>query len=123
MKGWVDTVQEIHSYVGLRFLMGLHGRRCQRDFWSTNLLMSSSVFTRTVTRDRFDALTFALHFTDNEGEHDAEDMLWKLRPVLGVLESTFRSVFVPNKNVTVDESFWAFKGRHHALQYNLSKRA
>ncbi|XP_037773462.1 piggyBac transposable element-derived protein 4-like [Penaeus monodon] len=96
--------------------MGLQSKRDQREWWSTDPLMSSSVFAKTMTRDRYDALTSALHFA-------AEDRLWKLRPVLDVLESTYRSVFVPNKNVTVDESLWAFKGCHHAIQYNPSKRA
>ncbi|XP_037774510.1 piggyBac transposable element-derived protein 4-like [Penaeus monodon] len=117
MKGWEGTtVQEVCSYVGLRFPMGLQSKRDQREWWSTDPLMSSSVFAKTMTRDRYDALTSALHFA-------AEDRLWKLRPVLDVLESTYRSVFVPNKNVTVDESLWAFKGCHHAIQYNPSKRA
>ncbi|XP_037787732.1 piggyBac transposable element-derived protein 4-like [Penaeus monodon] len=124
MKGWEDTtVREVRSYVGLRFLVGLQSKRDQREWWSTDPFMSSSVFPKTMTRDRYDALTSALHFADNEGEHAAEDRLWKLRPVLDVLESTYRSAFVPNKNVTVDQSLWAFKGRHHALQYNPSKRA
>ncbi|XP_037800383.1 piggyBac transposable element-derived protein 4-like [Penaeus monodon] len=106
MKGWEDkTVREVRSYVGLRFLMGLQSKRDQREWWSTDPLMSSSVFAKTMTM----TMT-ALHFVDNEGEHPAEDRLWKLRPVLDVLESTYRSVFVPNKNVTVDEILWAFKG-------------
>ncbi|XP_037782728.1 piggyBac transposable element-derived protein 4-like [Penaeus monodon] len=84
MKGWEDTtVREVRSYVGLRFLMGLQSKRDQREWWSTDPLMSSSVFAKTMTRDRYDALTSALHFADNEGEHPAEDRLWKLRPVLG----------------------------------------
>ncbi|XP_047478498.1 piggyBac transposable element-derived protein 4-like [Penaeus chinensis] len=104
--------------------MGLHGkRRCQRDLWSTDPLMCSSVFAKTMSRDRFDILTSVLHFANNEGEPSAEDRLWKLRPVIDVLDSMYRSVFVPRKNVTVDESLWAFKGRHQALQYNPSKRA
>ncbi|XP_037804849.1 piggyBac transposable element-derived protein 4-like [Penaeus monodon] len=122
-RGGRTTVREVRSYVGLRFLMGLQSKRDQREWWSTDPLMSSSVFVKTMTRDRYEALTSALHFADNEGEHPAEDRLWKLCPVLDVLESMYRSVFVPNKNVTVDESLWAFKGRHHALQYNPSKGA
>ncbi|XP_063614985.1 piggyBac transposable element-derived protein 4-like [Penaeus indicus] len=117
MKGWEDTsVREVRSYVGLRFLMGLHSKRSQRELWSTDPMLCSSVFTKTMSRDRFVNLTAALRFANNEGEHDAEDRLWKLRPVIDVLDSTYRSVLVPNKNVTV-------KGRHQALQYNPSKRA
>ncbi|XP_047502756.1 piggyBac transposable element-derived protein 4-like [Penaeus chinensis] len=100
--------------------MGLQVKRCQRDLWSTDPLMSSSVFAKTMSRDRFDNLTSALHFANNEGEHSAEERLWKLCPVIDVLDSTYSSVFVPRKNVTVDESLWAFKGSHQALQYNPS---
>ncbi|XP_047492563.1 uncharacterized protein LOC125041571 isoform X2 [Penaeus chinensis] len=61
-----------------------------------------STFAMTITRDRFDALTSAFHFAVNGGVHDR---LRRLRPVLDVLESTYRSVLVPNKNVTVDDMF------------------
>lgn len=93
MKGWVDTtVLEVYSYVGLRFLM----------FYCEGLMVDGTVAVHIrcsprMTRDRFDALTTALHFADNEAEHDTEDQLWKLRPVLDVLDSMCRSVFVPNQ--------------------------
>lgn len=38
-------------------------------------------------------------------------------------EQAFTSVFIPNKTINVDESLWAFKGHHHALQYMPRKRA
>ncbi|ROT74711.1 hypothetical protein C7M84_006773 [Penaeus vannamei] len=103
--------------------MGLRSHCTVRDFWSTYPLMSSSIFQKTMTQDRFDSLTSAIHFVDNEEERQGDDRLWKVRPVLDVLDETFRTVFIPNKIITVDESLWAFKGRHHAVQYNLSKRA
>ncbi|XP_027212395.1 piggyBac transposable element-derived protein 4 [Penaeus vannamei] len=76
-----------------------------------------------MTRDRFDSLTSAIHFVENEEERQGDDRLWKVRPVLDVLDETFRTVFIPNKTITVDERLWAFKRRHHAVQYNPSKRA
>ena len=39
------------------------------------------------------------------------------------MDATFKSVFVPEQHVTVDESLWRYKGRHHAIQFNPSKRA
>ncbi|XP_063613147.1 uncharacterized protein LOC134786481 [Penaeus indicus] len=91
---WVKTtVWEFLSYIGIRFLM-----------------ISSSVFTKTVSRARFDSLTLL------------EDRLRKLCPLIDVLDSTCRSILVPNKSVTDDKSLWAFKGRYQALQYNPSKR-
>jgi len=85
--------------------------------------MSSAIFPQTMSRDRFDQLTAALHFTDSQAERQADDRLWKLRPVVDVLDRQFREVFVPNKVVSIDESLWAFKGRHQALQFVPNKRA
>lgn len=94
-----------------------------RDFWSTDPLMSSSIFPKTMARNRFDALTSAMHYANNEEERQEGDRLFKLHSILDVLDETFKTVFVPNKNVSVDESLWAFKRCYHALQYNPSKRA
>ncbi|ROT74363.1 putative piggyBac transposable element-derived protein 4-like [Penaeus vannamei] len=60
---------------------------------------------------------------ENQAERQADDRLWKLRPVVDVLDRQFREVFVPNKVVSIDESLWAFKGRHQALQFVPNKRA
>ena len=73
-------------------------------------------------RDRFDAITRHLHFTDNTTA-DPDDRLRKLRPVVDCLNATFTSVFKPEKIVSVDESLWRYRGRHHAVQYVPSKRA
>ncbi|XP_042875000.1 piggyBac transposable element-derived protein 4-like [Penaeus japonicus] len=43
--------------------------------------------------------------------------------MIDALSRQFSSVFIPGKLVTVDECLWAFRGRHHAVQYNPSKRA
>ncbi|XP_037774856.1 piggyBac transposable element-derived protein 4-like [Penaeus monodon] len=116
---WTTTRRKISTSPAGGYLSGF--RRVPRRVRPTTLGTIHQCFPRGVVPDRYDALTSALHFADNEEEHPAEDRLWKLRPVLDVLESTYRSV--PNKSVTVDKSLWAFKGRHHALQYNPSKRA
>ncbi|XP_047488747.1 piggyBac transposable element-derived protein 4-like [Penaeus chinensis] len=116
MKGREDTtVREVRSYVGLRFLMGLHAKRCQRDLWSTDPLMCSSVFAKTSLPPPSTSLTTK--------RSTARRTSCRSCALIDVLDSTYRSVFVPNQNVTVDERLWAFKGRHQALQYNPSKRA
>ena len=52
-----------------------------------------------------------------------QDRLAKLRPVLRILGERCKTVYVPTQNVCVDESLWAYRGRHHARQYNPAKRA
>nr|XP_027227348.1 piggyBac transposable element-derived protein 4-like [Penaeus vannamei] len=116
------TVEELQSFIGFRLLMGLQPRPHSRYYWSKNRLLSSSVFPETMTRDGFDALQSRLHFSDNEDPRADTDRLWKLRPVLDILDTTFNTVYVPGKKIVVDESLWAFRGRHHAIQFNPTKR-
>ena len=95
---------------------------CKNYFVTKVLLFPFPVMKEEMTRDRFEAITKHLHFSDNVTS-DPDDRLRKIRPVVDCFNETFKSVYVPDQIVTVDESLWRFKGRHHAVQYNPSKRA
>lgn len=85
--------------------------------------MSFLIFLLTMSHNRFDAFTLALHFADNTANFPADDQLWKLRPVINVLDKTFSSLITPNKTILLDESFWAFMVSHQALQYVPKEKA
>ncbi|XP_042893713.1 piggyBac transposable element-derived protein 4-like [Penaeus japonicus] len=124
MKAWEDTTtQELQRYIALRLLMGIQPRPTYRFYWSENPLVKSRIFRETMIRDRYDLLTSNLHFSDNNDPAATDDRLWKLRPVIDTLQSTFKDVFITERNIAVDESLWAYRGRHYAVQYNPSKRA
>lgn len=48
--------------------------------------------------------------------------MWKLRPELDILDETFKTVYVLGIKIVVDESLWPYRGRHHAIQFTLTKR-
>ena len=123
-KTWEDTTrEELYQYVALRLLMGVQPRPTYRHYWSSNPLVNSPIFGQTMSRDRYDQLTASLHFADNEDPAAADDRLWKLRPVIDTLTQTFKETFIPERRIAIDESLWAYRGRHHAIQFNPSKRA
>lgn len=72
-----------------------------------------------VDNDRFYAFASALHFADNQANRPADDQHQKFRPIVDVLNQQFRSFFVPNRVVSIDENLWAFKGCHQV--YSLSQ--
>lgn len=77
MKGWVDTsLRELRAFLGLRFLMGLQSQRRIRDLWTPDVARDLS---ETMSHDRIDVFTSALHFADSEADHPADDRLGKLR--------------------------------------------
>ena len=123
MKAWEDvTEDELRTYIALRILMGINPKPEIRHYWSGNRYLGTPVFQEYLTRDRFDLITSNLHFTDNDDVRRGEDRLWKVRPVVDCLQRQFAAVYTPDQEVSVDESLFRYKGRHHAIQYCPAKR-
>ncbi|KAJ1180285.1 hypothetical protein NDU88_005507 [Pleurodeles waltl] len=80
-----------------------------------------------MTRNWYLLLLRMLHFVDNAlalpREHPDCDRLFKIRPVLDHFVDRFSEVYVPGKEISVDESLVLFKGRSVFKQYIPSKRA
>ncbi|XP_071996640.1 piggyBac transposable element-derived protein 4-like [Engystomops pustulosus] len=78
-------------------------------------------------RSRFEVLMRFLHFNDNHqaplSSDPGRDRLFKIRPLLTFLEESFKSAYIPEKNVAVDESLMSYKGRLSFRQFIPSKRA
>ena len=124
MKSWVDVdVDELQRFLGIRLQMGLHPLPAYRDFWSGDRQKGDRSIIETMARDRFEKIQSNLHFTDNEDQRREGDKLWKIRPVVDVLSKAFKSVYVPGKEIAIDESLFRYRGRHFALQYNRNKAA
>ena len=124
MKAWVDVDKaELQRYLGLRLMMGIKNLPSFHDYWSAIRFLGDPEVRAQMTRDRFDAITTHLHFADNDDPRAADDRMWKLRPVIDTLETTFRDVYTPGRQIAVDESLFRYRGRHHAIQFCPSKRA
>ena len=75
---------------------------------------------------RFQALKRHLHFSDN-AQFDAETLpnpkLNKIFPVYELLVRKFQSLYMPGRDVTINESLMLYKGRLGWVQYIPLKRA
>ena len=81
-----------------------------------------------MNRNRFHLLLKFFHFNDNKdpnyNENDEKhDRLHKVRPLIDLLRSRFRSLYTPGKHLSVDESLILYKGRLHFKQYIRTKIA
>nr|CAH7750023.1 unnamed protein product [Callosobruchus chinensis] len=75
-----------------------------------------------MTRDRFLLLLQHIHFNDNENLEASQDRLFRIRPILDLLNSRFQSVLTPGKEVVIDESMIPWRGRLGIRQYIKNKR-
>ncbi|XP_067113917.1 piggyBac transposable element-derived protein 4-like [Osmerus mordax] len=110
------TVDEMYSFLVVILLMGIVKKSALRDYWSTDPMVMTPFFTSLFSQDRFLVLLRCLHFVDEEIEN-VSDPLYKIRDVQSGLISAFNRVFVPYRDLCIDESLMLWKGRLAFKQY------
>nr|XP_047124050.1 piggyBac transposable element-derived protein 3-like [Hydra vulgaris] len=111
------TSNEIESFIGVYFCMGLVKLPSVRSYWEN--FMNYDGVSSVLSRNRFLSILRYLHFVDNlkvTDEVKKNDRAWKLRPWLEKLRENFLKVS-PEENQSVDEIMVAFKGRSFLKQY------
>ncbi|XP_045105050.1 piggyBac transposable element-derived protein 4-like [Portunus trituberculatus] len=115
------TIPELYVWFALTMLMPHVRKHRLKDYWSKDYLLTTPVFGRHMSRDRyFDILSY-LHFSTSIGPQP-NDRLYKIRPILSMLLEKIRMFFLPFQKVLVDESLVLFRGRLSFIQYIPSKR-
>ncbi|XP_061623109.1 piggyBac transposable element-derived protein 4-like [Phyllopteryx taeniolatus] len=106
---------EMRAYVGLNILMGVNRLPDSGMYWASDIFIGNAGFKKTMTARRFEKLTQYLQLCDREGEpvrgERGYDGLFKIRPLLDVLENTMWDAYTPNRCLTIDKSALVTKGR------------
>ena len=115
------TLSDLLSFLAITIAMGIVSLPSIKSYWSTNWPFSSDNFRKIMPRDRFHLYSKFLHLSNNstyipQGQ-PGHDRLFKIRLLVDTLVKKFKSSYVPNKSVSVDESMISYKGRLAFLQY------
>ena len=126
-RAWFDTTRaEMKKFLALSLLMGIVRKPAISDYWSTSPFLKGSVFNSVMPRNRYQTILRFLHFADNS-QYDPNDpdrdRLYKVRPLVDLLVSKFKAVYIPEKNISIDEELLLWKGRLVFKQYIPLKRA
>jgi hypothetical protein len=122
INSWKDTdISEMYAFFALTMLMPRVKKLAINEYWSTDELLQTNTFRKTMVRDRYLLLMQMLHFNDNNIH--CEDPLIKIRPIVDDLKKSFAESFYPGKKLCIDESLMLFKGRVYFKQYIPSKRS
>ena len=98
--------------MALSVLMSVFPRPKIPDYWSTEAIYYSPVYTSVMSRNRFQLITKLLHFADNtfwNPKYKNHDKLYKIRSALDYLGTRFQEVYVPTKNVRIEEQLLLHK--------------
>ncbi|GFX89858.1 piggyBac transposable element-derived protein 4 [Trichonephila clavipes] len=126
-KKWTETnVEELRLFFAVWLLQGVIKKPEQEYYWSKRQTLSSPIFAKVIGRNRFLLLMKFLHFTNNE-EFAKDRHPWpklnKIYEIMEHLQRKFRKVYIPGKNLSLDESLMKFKGRLKWKMYIATKRA
>eukprot|EP00731_Ephydatia_muelleri_P017314 Em0010g412a len=115
------STAELKAYLGFHILMSINRLPSIDDYWSMNANLRYAPVADRISRDRFRDLQKYLHFVDNDtlvprGQR-GHDRLGKVRPVLDYVTAKCREVYMPQREVAVDEAMIKFQGRSSLKQY------
>lgn len=110
------TIEELRVFFGILALSGYNQLPSKRSYWETSPDMRNELVVNAMRRDRFLLICRYIHFADNNNI-DPTDKMYKMRPVSDYLKEKFMHHFVPEQNLSYDESMIRYFGRHGCKQF------
>lgn len=111
---------ELKIFIALNILMSLISKPTIQSYWSADKSIETPYFKNIMSRNRFISISQNLHFSSTDNRNDA---LTKIREVTEIVKKTFIRMYLPNKNISIDESLMASRSRLHYIQFIRTKRA
>ena len=118
------SIDEIKKFLGIIFYMGIDKKPKTYDYWSKDLLYHNDLFSmkECLTRARFCEILKYFRVCDY-AERSEVDPIGRIRPFVKLCNKICQSVYMPERDVSIDERLMKFKGRSKIRQYIPSKRS
>ena len=88
---------------------------------STDPTVSTPIFPHTMSRNHFESIWHAWHFSDNRQQTQDSGRLFKIWPVYEYFVQKFRSVYSPKQELSLDEAMIPWWGHLKFRTYNPGK--
>ncbi|XP_039284212.1 piggyBac transposable element-derived protein 3-like [Nilaparvata lugens] len=114
------TKENIKCFIGILIFSGYHTLPGKRYYWDSQTDMNQPFIVNSMRRNKFDQIMSLIHCADNNNI-DTGDKLYKLRPLISMLQSRFQEHFIPVQYLSYDESMIEYYGRHGCKQFIRAK--
>lgn len=101
------TADEMRCFIAILILSGYTPSANRRLYWSTEVDTRNELVCNAMRRNRFEEIMRFMHCVDNN-DLDTIDKMWKLRPFMNKIKANFMKHFVPEQNLSFDESMVLF---------------
>lgn len=109
------TKEELHVFFGGLLLSGYGKYTNKRMYWAREDDVPK-ILSDSMRLNRFESILRNLHLNDNT-QTDKEDKLYKLRPLISILNKNFNIFGGLEENLSIDESMIPYYGKHYAKHY------
>ena len=118
------SLTEMARYLGLRILMGIFKLPTERMYWQRDDIFGNSTFPKTMSYPRYVQIHKYLHsFNPWARPKNNTDKTLLVRPILDFIRKRCHEVYIPEKELSLDEGLLAYKGRLSIKTYNLKKHS
>lgn len=126
LQNWRETnYKEIKCFLGLLLLQSIVQKPVESWFWSERPILNTPFFGKVMSEDRYALLMKFLHF-ENSDDFDPQNhpnpKLRKIYSIYAMLMQKFKAVYIPNQEISIDESLIAHKGLLGFKQYTIPKK-
>ena len=119
------TINEFKTWLGIYYMMGIVQKPSLHSYWEKNKVTQTPGFAAIMTRDHFKSILRFLYFVNKEDElpkdHPNYNRLFKLRPFIQEIRRKFQQNYVPDREVSINETMVKFKGKKFFRQFLPSK--
>ena len=111
------TTDEMKVFLALVIAMGVIHKSDIGNYWSADEVIHTPFFSSHMSRNRFSQILTFLHCNDNAKQGHNPDPLYKILPVINIVQTAFRSVYRPSEHLSLDEGTVPWKGREIPAVY------
>lgn len=115
--GFSLTSDDLKKFLGILLLSGYHRLPSQRMYWSLDEDVGVPCVFRCMPRTTFLDIKRFLHFADNNAIVGTTDRMYKVRPLMHLLNKKFQQHGVFHRNLSIDESMVKYFGHHPCKQF------
>lgn len=116
------NLSDIANYIGLRIFMGICKLPVEQMYWRASSIYVPGVAPLTMTFNRFKQISKYLHFHNRKAIPKGNtDRVIHIRSIMNNLQEKCKSMYMPKKNLSLDEGTLPYKGRLSMKIYNPAK--
>ena len=125
LRTWKDVGEgDIRIFLAHLIAMGLVRQSTIERYWEHGETVKTPFFGTYMSRNTFQNILSNFQVVDKTQFTDAqkrEDLLYKIRPFIDMMDRTFRQSYRPGRDLSVDEGCCPFKGKVSFRVYNPKK--